>query len=89
MCPSRWLTAMRGRLEGEGESLGVGDANEQRAGQAWTGGDGDGIEVVEGDAGLLDGGADHGNDGAKMFAAGQFGDYSAIAGVGCDLRCNN
>ena len=78
-----------GQAEGEGQSLGVGDANEQRAGQAWTGGDCDGIEVIEGDAGLLDCGANHGNDGAKMFAAGEFGDYSAIAGVGCDLRCNN
>ena len=50
MWPSRWLTAMSGRLLREGQSLGVGDADQQRSGEAGTGGDGDGVEIGEGDA---------------------------------------
>jgi hypothetical protein len=33
---------------GEGQSLGVGDANQQRAGEAGAGRDRDGIEIVRG-----------------------------------------
>ncbi len=69
-----------------GQSFGVGDADEQCSGEAGAGGDGDGVEIGEGDVGLLERGADDGNDGAEMLAAGQFGDDSAIAGVGGDLR---
>ena len=70
---------------GEGEGFGVGDANEERSGEAGTAGDGDGVEVGEGDVGLGQGGAHDGDDGAEMLAAGQLGDDSAIAGVGGDL----
>jgi len=87
--PFEMIDGDEGQAEGKGQRLGIGDAHEQSPGQAGTGGNGDGIEIVQGDAGLLDGGADDWNDGAKMFAAGQLGDYSAIAGVGCDLRGNN
>ena len=86
MWPSRWLTAMSGRLLGEGQGLGVGDADEQRAGEAGAGGDGDGVEIGEGDAGLGQRGADDGNDGAQVLAAGQLGHDAAVAGVGGDLR---
>ena len=41
---------------------------------------------AECDVGLGECGADDGNDGAEMLAAGQFGDDSAVAGVGGDLR---
>ena len=75
-----------GQVVGEGEGLGVGDADQQRSGEAGTGGDGDGVEIGEGDAGLGQSGADHGNDGAEMLAAGQLGHDAAVAGVGGDLR---
>ena len=75
-----------GKIVGEGEGLGVGDADEQRPGEAGTGGDGDGVEIGEGDAGLGQRGADDGNDGAEMLAAGQLGNDAAVAGVGGDLR---
>ena len=74
-----------GQALGKGEGFGVGDANEERSGEAGTAGDGDGVEVGEGDVGLGQGGAHDGDDGAEMLAAGQLGDDSAIAGVGGDL----
>jgi len=40
--------------------FGVGDANEERSGEAGTAGDGDGVEVGEGDVGLGQGGAHDG-----------------------------
>ena len=39
-------------VEAEGEGLGVGDADEQRAGEAGAFGDGDGLEIAQGEAGL-------------------------------------
>ena len=86
MWPSRWLTAMSGRLLREGEGLGVGDADEKRSGQAGAGGDGDGVEVGERDVGLGERGADDGNDGAEMLAAGQLRHHAAVARMGGDLR---
>ena len=70
----------------EGQRLGVGDADQEGSGEAGPGGDGDGIEVVEGDARLGEGGADDGDDGAEMLAGGKLGYDTAIAGVGGDLR---
>ena len=70
----------------EGQRLGVGDADEQGAGQAGTGGDCDGVDVGKGDAGFGKGSANDRNDGAKVFAAGKFRNDSAIAGMGGDLR---
>ena len=75
-----------GKVLGEGQGLGVGDADKQCSGEAGAGGDGDGIEIGEADVGLGEGGADDGNDGAKMLAAGQLGDDSAVGRVGGDLR---
>ena len=71
---------------GEGESLGVGDADEKRSGEAGAGGDGDGVEIGEREAGFGERGADDGNNGAKMLAAGELGNDAAVAGVGGDLR---
>ena len=75
-----------GKVVGEGESLGVGDADEKRAGEAGTGGDGDGVEIGEGEVGFSERGADDGNDGAEMLAAGQLRNDAAVARVGGDLR---
>ncbi len=70
----------------KGQRLGVGDAHQQRSGQPRPAGHGDGVQVGEGDAGLRQRRADHGNDGAQMLAAGQLRNHSAVAGVGGDLR---
>ena len=69
----------------EGKGFGVRNPNQQSSGQSRTGGHGDGIKVGEGDVGLREGGADDGDDGTEMFAAGQFRNHPAIAGVGSDL----
>ena len=69
----------------KGKGLGVGDSDEEGSRESWTGGYGDGVEVGKSDVGLREGGADDGDDGAEMFATGEFGDDSAVAGVGGDL----
>jgi hypothetical protein len=73
----------------EGKSLGVGDANQQCAGETGSGGHGDGVKAGEGDASLCECGAYDGDDGAEMLAAGQLWDDSAVAGVGGDLGGDN
>ena len=70
----------------EGQRLGIGDADKQRSCEAWAGSDGDGVEIGKRDARLGERRADHGHDGAQMFAAGELRYYSAIAKVGCNLR---
>jgi hypothetical protein len=54
---------------GEGQGLGVGNADQQRAGQARAAGYGDGVQIGESHAGLGQCGTDHGNNGAQMLAA--------------------
>ena len=76
-------------IVGEGESFGVGDADEQRSGEAGAAGDGDGVEIGEGQVRFSERGADHGNDGAEMLAAGQLRNDAAVARVGGDLRRDN
>ena len=71
---------------GEGEGLGVGNANKKRSGQAWAGGDSDGVEIGKRDVRLGKRGANHGNNGAEMFAAGQLRHHAAIARMRRDLR---
>lgn len=71
---------------GEGERLGIGDADEECSGKTGAGGDGDGIEIGEGEVGLCKRGTDDGDDGAEVLAAGQLGDDTAVAGMGGDLR---
>ena len=66
----------------KGQRLGVGDAHQQCPGQSRTGGNGDGVQVVESDARLIQRGANHRDDGAQMFAAGQLRHDAAVAGVG-------
>ena len=74
-----------GLVEGEGEGFGVEDADEERAGEAGAFGDGDSVEIGEGDAGLGDGLADDGDDVAQVLARGELGDDSAVGGVKGDL----
>ncbi len=72
--------------EREGQGLGVGDADEQSAGEAGAFGDGDGVEVVHGDAGFGDGFAHDGDDVAQVLARGEFGHHAAVDGVHLHLR---
>ena len=78
-----------GKFLSEGEGFGVGDTDEECARETGTAGDGDGVEVIKGDVGLGQGGANNGNDGAEMLAGGQLGDDAAVTGVGGDLRRNH
>ena len=57
------------KLVGEGQRLSVGDADQQSSGEAGAGGDGDGIEIGERDAGLFESCADDGNDGAHAVSS--------------------
>src|SRR6202140_4396830 len=52
------------------ERLGVSDADQQRACQARTRSDGDGVQFGESDVGLSQSGANRGNNRAQVFAAG-------------------
>ena len=72
----------------KGESLGVGDAHQKRPGKAGAGGDSDGIEIGERKVRLGQRGANHGNNGAEMLAAGQLRDHAAVARVR-DLRSDH
>src|ERR1700677_4066283 len=69
----------------EGESFAVGEAHEQRADQARALRDGDGVEIVQGDVGLVDGFADDRHDLTQMFARREFGDAPAVFAVNFDL----
>jgi len=70
----------------EGKRLRVGNSHQQSPGQAGTGGDGDGVQIGEGDAGLGESFADDRDNGAQMLAAGQLRDHPAVARVRGDLR---
>jgi hypothetical protein len=68
------------------ERFGVGDADEERADEARTLGDADGVDVVECEIGFGEGFANDGDDLAKVFARGEFGDDAAVLAVDVDLR---
>ncbi len=70
-----------GEVGSEGEGFGEADADEERAGEARAFGDGDGGEVGVLDARALHGFADDGDDGAEVFARGEFGDDAAVVAV--------
>ena len=78
-----------GQVGGEGQGLGVGNADEERTGESGTAGHRNGVEAGKRDARVAKRGADHGNNGAEMLAAGKLGDDSAVTGMGGDLRGDN
>ena len=78
-----------GQVVGEGKSFGVGDAHQKRSRETGAAGDGDGVEIREGDVGLGECGADHGNNSSEMLAGSQLGNDASIAGVGGDLGGND
>jgi len=73
-------------LQREGERLGVGDADEQGAGESGAFGDGDGVEVGECEAGAGDGLAHDGDDVAQVLARGELRHDAAEDGVHLHLR---
>ena len=62
----------------QGESFGEGHAHEQRTEQSRTACEGDGIQFVGGDAGLLERRVDHRDDVLLVCTRGQFGDHPAV-----------
>jgi len=78
-----------GQVGGEGQGLGVGNADEERTGESGTAGHRNGVEAGKRDARVAKRGADHGNNGAEMLAAGKLGDDSAIARMSSDLGGND
>ena len=74
-----------GKPVGEGESLGVGDADQERADETGTFGDGDGIKIFEISARAFERGADGGHNGAEVFAGGEFRHDAAIGAMRGEL----
>jgi len=72
-------------LPSETERLGIGDADKKRTNETWAGSDGDGLEIGERDAGLLQSLFDYRNDGAQVFARGELGNNATVFGVDIEL----
>ena len=64
-----------------GDALGEHHPGEDAADQAGAGGDGDGVEVGEGEAGAVEGGAGDGVEALGVGAGGDLGDDAAVGGV--------
>ncbi len=79
----------QGLVERKGQPFGVQDADQQRARQSWAFSYGDGIKLVERDAGLFERGAHHGDDILQMLPRGQLRHHAAIARMGAYLRCHH
>jgi putative nucleotidyltransferase with HDIG domain len=75
--------------QGEGQRLRVADAHQECASQAWSLGHCDRLEVLQVNAGLVQCGADHGNDVAQVFARGEFRNHTAIGRMDGNLRGHN
>ena len=73
----------------KGECLGVSDAHQKRSRKARAGGHSDGIEIGERNVRFVKRGTNHGNDGAKMLAAGQLRHHAAVTRVRRDLRSDH
>ena len=79
------VDAHHGDAPAEGQRLGRGDADQQRADQARSGGHGDGVRSPPADAGLVERPLDDGRDRLDVGAAGQLGHDPAEGGVQVDL----
>ena len=67
-----------GQVGGEGQGLGVGNADEERTGESGTAGHRNGVEAGKRDARVAKRGADHGNNVAQVFARGEFRNHTTI-----------
>src|SRR4029077_996451 len=72
--------------ERQGQHFAVGDADEERADQAWALRDGDRVEVGERDLRLFECFAYYRHDLAEVLAGGEFWDHAAVLAVDADLR---
>jgi hypothetical protein len=75
----------QGDVEREGERLGGSEADDEGADESGAGGDGDGPEVGERDAGLGKGFVNDGKDLPDVGAGGDLWDYAAEAGMEVEL----
>ena len=75
------VDAVEGRAEGRGQRLRPRDPHHERARQTRAGGDGDRVEVREGDVGGVQGAADRGHEGLEVGAGGDLRDHAAEAHV--------
>ena len=73
-------------VEGEGQSFGVADADEECSGESGALGDGDGVDGIVGSIRFGERLADDGDDGAEMLARGQFRYDAAVGFVSGELR---
>ncbi len=70
-----------GDVQTAGETFGEAHADEQRAHEARATCEGDGRQLLLGDAGALDGLIDHRHHVLLVGAAGQFGHYATVGAV--------
>jgi hypothetical protein len=78
------------RLVGsEGQGFCVADSDQQCAGESWTLGDGDSVELIERHIGLAQRSANDGNDVAQVLARSEFRHYSAERLMRGDLRSDH
>lgn len=76
-------------VERNGDGFGSRETDEERAGQAGAISGSDGVEIVEGKAGLRQHLADHGLDQEEMLTAGKLRDDAAIGLMKLDLRADD
>ena len=79
------VDGVEGFIVKEGEGASGKSTDEEGAGEAGAVGDGDGVEVLDFEFGVLEGFVDDGEDGFDVGAGGDFGDDSAVGGVDVDL----
>ncbi len=70
----------------EGQRFGIGDADQQRAGESGAAGDGDCVNILEANVSLSKRSAHHGDDIPQVLARGEFGDDSAEERMSGNLR---
>lgn len=75
--------------EGEGECLGAGEPDEERADEPRAVANGDGVELVEGDSGVGESAADGREEALGVGAGGDFGDDAVILRVQVVLAGND
>jgi len=75
------INGEEGEVSGPGEGFCGGGADEEGADESGTVGDGDGMDVVEGEVRVGECGGEDGDEGFEMGATGDFGDDATETGV--------
>ncbi|MFT6239685.1 MAG: hypothetical protein ACJAQT_001766 [Akkermansiaceae bacterium] len=79
------VDAIEGLFGSGGESFGVGESYEKRGCEAGAAGGGEGGDVIEGEAGFIEGLLDEGADALGVITAGDLGDDASEFAVDLDL----